>query len=247
MKTQWMRHQYLFVFGIVLLTLGFAGCEGDLSESEDEGPEKQRFECEGNVCLRNNECRNADERCGTGCLNCNTANNAREGVCKDGICEITACANYYHMAMEGADIVCKLNSFESCGKRREFNIVDCRDEINAVNGLCGSSGECIATSCKDRYHIVVGKCEEDTVHACGLTTNDCTKLPGWAEGVCDDRQCIATQCQKGFCIDDRTGRCVNGRGDGNACGTEGGEQVCQRCDVENDWWCENGQCVRCPL
>ena len=37
-----------------------------------------------NSCLNDGECINTDTKCGTGCLNCNTANDAASGICDNG-------------------------------------------------------------------------------------------------------------------------------------------------------------------
>ncbi|MBQ9243155.1 MAG: hypothetical protein IJ165_07990 [Proteobacteria bacterium] len=184
-----------------------------------------------NSCLNDGECINTDTKCGTGCLNCNTANDAASGICDNGTCKIQSCRENFHLN-NGA---CVANTETACAPVNDDATVNCLTHDNATSGYC-KSGQCVATACKPDYHIKNGTCVADTVDACGANEVSCTTLTGWAQGSCQNGACTATQCKSGFCLNGT--QCVDGTSSMSTCGTDG--QACKSCG--NHESCQNGTC-----
>ena len=197
------------------------------------------LECEENVCNKTQECKNADNRCGEECLDCNTENNASKGNCdvKKGICTITACALTFHMVEDGGKISCAKNTFEQCGKQDSTVTNNCKNE-GTMNGTC-DDGKCIATECAASHYLIGGACVENTETTCGSSTNDCTQLAGWVGGSCVGGKCVATSCAQNHCLN--KGTCVHGAMNALACGVNRNEP-CQNC-AKDDMRCANGICT----
>jgi len=154
------------------------------------------------------------------------------------------CSTGQHMLKNGT---CEMNTNERCGKPDSTDVVNCMSFGNAAEGICNTDGTCVATACRVGYHLIQGQCVEDTANACGSTSNDCTALSGWVAGVCEAGKCAATSCAVGYCLQD--GICVDGAMNADACGVEGGAQVCKKCfSEEAEMRCAEGKCVwaNCP-
>ena len=93
-----------------------------------------------------------------------------------------------------ADIYNDLENCGACGKKCE--------EWEACD-----LGECVETAeCRAGMHAYHGECEEDALARCGSHSNDCSKQPGWASGVCDNGECVVSECTSEYALND--GRCV---------------------------------------
>ena len=174
--------------------------------------------CAANTCyFQGKTCSNANEHCGTDCVNCNTDGHASAGVCNvsTGKCTIRSCAAGYHLYNNA----CEADSNTICGSGR----TNCMTTGNATAGVC-SNGSCVATACKTGYHLNnAGKCDADSINACAGV--NCTKLPGWKSGSCTNGACKASACNANYCVSN--GICVDGRANFNTCGISGGN--CAAC------------------
>ncbi len=120
--------------------------------------------------------------------------------------------------------------------------------INTTAKLCDKSWQnvavssCLTTSpvCNGSQHVNADGtgCEDDSVSNCGLHGNDCTKLPGWANGSCTNAACIYTACSSGYHMQE--GSCEEDSIEN--CGTHG-----NNCTITiRDWAngeCTNGSCI----
>ncbi|MBQ8037662.1 MAG: hypothetical protein IJ268_11770, partial [Proteobacteria bacterium] len=191
-------------------------------------------ECTGNECLYNNACVNQDEHCGTQCVNCNTANFASAGICKEGACVITACVAGYHLTAEGT---CEMDSAEACPNGNKTGTVNCNTLEFTKVAIC-DEGVCKAKECQPDAHIKGNACVEDTEKECGTGGKDCTLQDGWKGGVCENGKCVAQYCQNGYCLNTLTGFCTKSQSN-TTCGTDGG--ACQSCTIKQV--CSIGACV----
>jgi len=209
------------------------------------------LECVENVCNQAGECGNRDTRCGKECINCNTANQAVSGECREGVCTITECAVGHHKEKEDENgiIICTKNTHESCGKTDSTVTKNCTKDDGADRGICNLDGTCLATRCISGYTLSTGKCWPYTVNNCG-DSGDCRELPGWGTGECNtiDGICEATSCKTGseeeselaYCLQEGK-TCVDGRHNALFCGKEGGKQLCQDC-ADEGMRCVDGEC-----
>ena len=182
--------------------------------------------CTSGICFYQGEtCSNADDHCGTNCVNCNSADNASKGKCEAGACKIEKCALGYHLKGTAGNYICEMNDAEKCGKQDSAVTVNCKTSNHATNGVCNSNGTCTTISCEIGYHVSDGSCVPDSENACGTGATNCTTLDGWAGGKCDKGVCKAESCKPSFCLSGST--CVNGSSNALACGTTGG--TCTSC------------------
>ncbi len=207
-------------------------------------------QCVISRCSRSNECLNAlsgecvntPEQCGTSCTNCKTANHAEDGICKEGVCEITACVPGYHLTSAEAEppLTCIKNEVNNCGSDEK----NCPDYVEGwQDGYCTEMGECTVTSCVIGYHLITEngkeKCEKDAETACGILQTNCKDIPGWNTGSCQNGLCAVQTCQNNYCLNDKN-TCVDGTANNNACGIRG--NACKVCPANHA--CLNGACSR---
>lgn len=151
---------------------------------------------------------------------------------------------------------CEENTTENCGTHGN----NCAVIDGWLEGVC-TNGKCVATACQEKYnlnvdrceaitslectanqHVYNDNCEDDSIENCGAHSMTCTNMTGWLTGSCDNKMCVPTQCNSGFCIDPNSHICVNGASNINACGTNGGN--CLACPAGQQ--CTEGQCVTPP-
>ena len=195
--------------------------------------------CDSNQCLTEGTCANSDTRCGTQCIDCNTANNATSGTCSDsGECKITECMAGYHLASDNK--TCVPNTRTACAPVNSSTTTDCTNSNHAEDGYCSTDGACYYTLCATGYHADEGTCVKDSDTACGATKVDCTSLAGWKAGTCDSGVCKASTCDpnSNYCLSGTT--CVDGRYNSLACGKDG--SACGTCGTDEA--CSNGECVQ---
>ncbi|MBR4984949.1 MAG: hypothetical protein IKY83_04335 [Proteobacteria bacterium] len=191
--------------------------------------------CTGNTCLYNNSCINQNEHCGSQCINCNTANHAKSGICQSGTCKITSCAAGYHLTNKGN---CELDSATACPNGMATGTVNCNTiDPYTKSGNC-TNGYCVATECQSNAHLKNGACIADTTTNCGASETNCTSLAGWKTGTCENGKCVASTCKSGYCLNTLQGLCTNAQSS-TTCGTNGG--ACQSCSQKQV--CSAGSCV----
>ncbi|MBO4349641.1 MAG: hypothetical protein J6A01_01685 [Proteobacteria bacterium] len=114
---------------------------------------------------------------------------------------------------------------------------------SAAEWICRNN-ECVAQACRAHYHLQNGECVPDDENSCAGM--DCTSLPGWGSGKCDELWgCEAESCQDGyhlntegtdspFCEDDAIQGCI----DSDSCQLDEGakEMAC------NEGICTIAQC-----
>lgn len=116
-------------------------------------------------------------------------------------------------------------------------------------------------TCKVGVHYDgVSKCVPDSFEKCGSETNDCTKIPGWVTGECNDGQCVATKCDesKGYILENGKckaacmpgqvkcdDKCVDPMTDPNYCGAVGTVASCESkgAACASGAVCAGGECV----
>ena len=57
---------------------------------------------------------------------------------------------------------------------------------------------CAKIACMEDEHIYDDACEADSVDHCGSHENDCRKRPGWGDGVCRSKECVASACSANY-------------------------------------------------
>ena len=173
----------------------------------------------------------------------------------NGACSSTSVTTPDLVCGDGTHIFeenCEEDTTENCGTHG----INCANIDGWQSGSC-TNAKCVASSCKENYtlndgtcnaviplecnenqHVYDGTCENDSVENCGVHGTSCTYMTGWLTGKCDQKMCIPTQCNSGFCIDQTTHICVGGSNT-SACGINGG--ACVACSPGQK--CTNGQCV----
>lgn len=202
--------------------------------------------CETDIC--GDECVNFDKdsmNCGGCGIKCDPTRDCQMGSCVcreksilcDGIC-IDPKSDPLHC---GAS--------EDCMGVHAGKI--CSEGLKCVEGACtriGTREECKA----DEHYLEDGSCEPDSVSHCGSATLDCTKIAGWLDGVCEQKQptdseaeprqgqkemvCVVTSCQTGyhFVGSGQTAHCE--RDTDAACGSRA--ESCAQTEK-----CREGKCV----
>ena len=203
--------------------------------------------CGANECYYQGEtCSNTADHCGLSCSNCNVMNHADTGQCtSEGTCKITRCSKGYRLSNK---YNCILNTNASCGSVTggANTIKNCNSDGNATSGTCSqdSAGKpiCTAIACKTGYHLLKGKCIQDSVTECGNALTNCLSLAGWGEGKCEAGVCIASACLDGFCL--QNNKCMDGKSNSMACGKQGKTQTCEQCAL--GLACIDGSCQSNP-
>ncbi len=164
-------------------------------------------------------------------------NNCKAKVCssgyllKDGICEaLIDCENGQHLYKgncEADDINnCGTHGFK-CSSLAGWDGGKCENSVciasNCKLGYKNNNGKCEAENlCGPGYHIYNGGCEADSVNRCGTELIDCTKNPGWFDGVCSAGVCLSDWClpnyhtKLGQCVVDSSSECGYSRENCNA-------------------------------
>ncbi len=196
----------------------------------------------------------------------------RKGDCIEGKCVPSECKDKYELrdnkcqakdgiitCSEGThfyDDDCEMNTLEHCGEHDNR----CDETPGWKDGVCSSTGQCIALECSDGYllqakqcvllvtclegqHSNGTACENDTTEHCGSIEKNCAESEiGWLDGDCVEKKCVPSVCAEGYCIADN--RCVDGSANSNACGIDG--HACETCS--DNLTCFEGICSesQCP-
>ena len=158
--------------------------------------------CEGNVCGENDQCRNANNRCGSNCSDCSANAGNREGlnVCdmQSGVCRNCEPGNEYDSVSQK----CISPEATKCGDPGK----DCRDHIQnwASDSLICDNGTCKVTKCEDGYHPSVKQdsCTADSAHECGVERIDCLEMTndGSKSSYVQDKNAADIICEAGKCV-----------------------------------------------
>ena len=117
---------------------------------------------------------------------------------------------------------------------------DCEEIEGWANGTCEES-VCVAKTCQTGYHVCNEEdcdavCEKDDIYNCGAHEYVCAaQVSDWIDGICDNAQCIPSECNFGFHPYASLGSCE--MDDSSNCGEHGA--ACQS-KVQN--W-KRGRCV----
>ena len=226
------------------LTCGIGGGQCKNCRDTDE-PACNDGECVENPCAKNvcyhggglEGCRNTDNRCGENCLDCDSMEGVKTGVCTaGGDCNAVACLTGYHLDRDGKGR-CESDSNTVCGAGYK----NCNSDGNAADGTC-INGECTITKCAAKY------CLNGSACVIGTNSNATCGISGGACLDCGARTCVDGACTclgslvfcGSSCIDPNTnttycgarGTCRN-IGIGNSAGTT--------CDKGQQ--CSGGECV----
>lgn len=156
------------------------------------------------------------------------------GICQFG-CDDSSHGNDDNTPDQPNDTTsCKTEGFVSCnGICIDPNTSNnyCGANVNCENyEICKSTdscfeGRCRPTACEPDEHRYLGACEKDSLEHCGAHNFACaTEIEGWITGVCENHQCIPTECAPGECPEEPS--------------------VCKANTECNAWEkCEEGQCV----
>ncbi|MFA5624718.1 MAG: hypothetical protein WC966_06655 [Bradymonadales bacterium] len=149
--------------------------------------------CEPGYYIDGGFCKDYDElNCGSKGKKCVVAN--ADNYCEKGNCFFSCKRGFYQ-----DETRCLPNNSKNCARKaNSCEVANAEYECEAER--------CIYT-CHTGYHRTENGCALDTKSSCGGVSVDCQKLmPGWEEGECTDRRCVATKCKKGYKLQD--GKCV---------------------------------------
>lgn len=160
-------------------------------------------------CDSANACKDSNKRVcnlvSKTCVQCNaqsdcnsvTLSQAKSKYCDagTGMCKIASCNDGYHLKND----TCILDTADQCGPSE----IKCA--IPHASGHVCLSGSCVATSCEPGYHLGVKAgsnalvCVDDTTTACGVATNDCTKMISGniTQVECNNGICEVKACKDG--------------------------------------------------
>ena len=133
-----------------------------------------------------------DENCGSCGNSCKTS--AGTPYCHDSAC--VECVKDEHCALRG------LKCSEYLRK-----CVECTNDAHCStngDGVCTVEGYCVYIDCAPGYHVdrFGTSCEPDSIYACGSAGNNCVTLktinPNIADLLCDEGDCLVTDCLGGY-------------------------------------------------
>ncbi len=134
----------------------------------------------------------SNDICGASKTNCNSNAHATAGICVDGTCKSTACADGYHVK----DGECKSDDANACGPSAQ----NCSDLEGWAGGAC-TNKKCVANSCTAGFCLKEGVCINGTYNskACGKTggssiCEECDSKHACVDGTCKESSCDSTQC-----------------------------------------------------
>lgn len=182
--------------------------------------------CEKGTHIYGDACEeDSSAHCGSHENDCTKLAGWKDGTCDEmGGCQAIACQDNYHLISDVPGVGrCEPDTHDCCG-------LDCKTCSSAEK--C-ELGEC-KTVCEKGSHIFENACEEDSFEHCGSHENDCTKLAGWKDGICDETGfCKASVCQDNYHLISEQGRCEADTHE--CCGMD-----CKSCTASE--LCQNGVC-----
>ncbi|MBQ9243386.1 MAG: hypothetical protein IJ165_09200 [Proteobacteria bacterium] len=193
--------------------------------------------------------------CGTGCVNCNQANNARAGICDAGTkkCKITNCTSGYHLNGTGVNNSCVENSETACAATNSAVTSNCASDNSKhyAGGYC-KNGACFIYKCAPGYVVV----NNNTCVPC--TPEDVSQCSGVSNAAaygCSNNQCVVSVCSDGYHV--YNGACepnsnANCGAHGTSCTTSNvtnstavacsSAGVCQATACKSNYHVYNGMC-----
>ena len=187
------------------------------------------------------------DNCGACGNSCSIANieGSSQVACVDGKCKATNCKDS-HFLYEGE---CIPNTAEHCGG----HAVQC-NVANASN-YCDTS----VKPPKCNFDCNPGFSKSPSGERCNNVSDcngkDCTQIPGWASGECNNGSCSVNQCKDGFvltsgicmaCEKNETvcgNKCVDKKNDMSHCGACNNSCTVNKVANSTGVDCQNGTCV----
>ncbi len=147
-----------------------------------------------------------------------------------------------------SELICVANDLDNCGAKDR----KCNNLPGWVRGVCENGGFCNPSECQKGYHLILDglpynelnnnkqlqTCVPDSVLACGPSSTDCTKIPGWKTGRCEADGCIAETCQNTHHYSSETRSCEPNIT--TKCGEDATD--CTQLEGWGDGRCTSGQC-----
>ena len=220
--------------------------------------------CEVKQCLQgfalmDGECKTADQCCGDYCRNCTL--DARHQVCSTvdyttfdcgDSCPLDGMIECYGVCVDTKKNIAYCGVKESAGGVCEMYY--CPDKVDGWRDGSCTDGKCLVRECILGYHIVVerdadkkitdGRCEADSLEACGAMLKDCTAIDHATDVSCELGICTIKSCDNGYylynneCIEFTAAACG-----GIDCGPHAHcDDVAQKCVCDSGYADCNGEC-----